>query len=487
MHTTTRPSVLAQAPYHGRVSFHIEWELDRHGYGPDAVHRMIGQVQREDGITDYETAAVLLLSRWGAPLREQYAILATAVEERLAAAKAERVIAGRGHNTDNVINWDAYDRKHLNGKQARGEPSYQPAPPAETLPLPHVDMSTWDSEPVPQQQWAVSNRIPLLQAALFSGEGAAGKSTIELQLAAAHVLGRDWLGTMPKQGPALYIDAEDDPGVMHRRLAAITKHYGVTFADLIKNGLHLISLAGRDAVLATVSRGGKIEPTPLYKQILEAAGDIKPISIGIASSANVFAGNEIARNEVQQFVGLLTRLAIAANGSTKLLAHPSLSGIANDTGLSGNTQWHNAVRARFYLKGIKPEEGEEPDSDLREIVFKKNNYGPISESIVLRYTDGLFLPVPGVRSLDNIARQAKAGEVFLDLLHRFTKENRKVGSSSSRNYAPSLFAREEEAKRAGINSKALEAAMRQLFKDGRIWNEPCGKPSRPAFRLAIKA
>ena len=76
-----------------------------------------------------------------------------------------------------------------------------------------------------------------------------------------------------------------------------------------------ISLAGQDAVLATASRNGKIEPTALYKQLIEVAGDIRPKMIGIASSANVYAGSEIERGQVQQFIGLLTRLAIIANGA----------------------------------------------------------------------------------------------------------------------------------------------------------------------------
>src|SRR5262249_52872008 len=130
-------------------------------------------------------------------------------------------------------------------------------------PLPFISMATWDTDPIPEQDWAVLNRIPRRQCVLFSGEGAAGKSTLQQQLSAATVLARDWLGTMPEPGPALFIDAEDDKDVMHRRLAAITKHYGVTFADLIKGGLHLISLAGKDAVLASASRSGKIEPTAL--------------------------------------------------------------------------------------------------------------------------------------------------------------------------------------------------------------------------------
>jgi hypothetical protein len=44
---------------------------------------------------------------------------------------------------------------------------------------------------------------------------------------------------------------------------------------------------------------------------------------------------------------------------------PSLTGISTDTGLSGTTQWHNAVRARGYMKAVKPAEGEQPDNDLR--------------------------------------------------------------------------------------------------------------------------
>src|SRR5262249_39165349 len=239
-----------------------------------------------------------------------------------------------------------------------------------TSSLPFINMQNWDDEPVPPQDWIVTNRIPCRQCVLFSGEGAAGKSTLQLHLSAAHVLARDWLGTLPEPGPAIYIDAEDDENVLHRRLAAIIEHYKATFSDTVKGGLHLISFSGQDAVLAAASRSGKIEATPLYSQLIEAAGDIKPKMIGIASSANVYAGSEIERAQVQQFIGLMTRLAIVANGAVVLISHPSLTGIATDTGLSGNTQWHAAVRARFYLKGVKPDPGEQPDGDLRELVFK---------------------------------------------------------------------------------------------------------------------
>jgi RecA-family ATPase len=351
-------------------------------------------------------------------------------------------------------------------------------------PLPFINMANWDNEPVPKQEWAVLDRIPKRQCVLFSGEGGAGKSTELLHLCAAHTLARDWLGSLPEPGPAIFADAEDEENVLHYRLADITNHYQVRLADVIKGGLHLISLFGQDAVLATVSRNGKVEPTERYKQLLQAAGDIKPVMMGIAASANVFAGNEIDRAQVQQFIGLLTRFAIMANGSVVLISHPSQAGITTDSGISGSTQWHNAVRARFYLKSIKSENGEPTDTDVRELVFKKNNYGPASQSIVVRYQNGLFLPVAGVSSLDKMAQERKAEDVFLDLLARLTRENRNVGAKSGTSYAPALFAREDEAKRLGLSSKALEAAMRRLFKDEKIWNESYGR--RPSYRIARK-
>jgi RecA-family ATPase len=271
--------------------------------------------------------------------------------------------------------------------------------------------------------------------------------------------------------------------VLQRRTKLIAAYYDTSIDEMIKGGLHLMSWRGCNAAMAVVARNGTIEATPLYKQLLEAAGDIKPVLIGIAASANVFAGNENDRAQVQQFVGMLTRVAMVANGSVVLISHPSLAGINTETGLSGTTQWHNSVRARYFMRTVKPQDGEPLDTDLREIVFKKNNYGSISESIQLRWNNGLFLPVSDA-AVDQATREATAQEVFLVLLRRFRAQNRHVGDKPSSNYAPAMFAREPEAIGAGLTRNNLERAMRQLFMRNAIWNEPCGKPSRPSYRIA---
>jgi DNA polymerase len=359
------------------------------------------------------------------------------------------------------------------------------APKYERPKLPFINMSRWDGESIPEQEWTVPFKIPAQECAIFSGEGGAGKSMEGLHLCAAHVLGGECWHTIVKRGPAIFIDAEDTETVIHRRLAAVREHYAVTFTDLIRGGLHLISLVGHDAVLATVNRSGKIDSTPLYAQLLQAAGDITPVQIVIASSANVFAGNENDRSQAQQFISLLARLAMTAGGSCVLISHPSLTGINSGSGLSGSTAWHNAVRARFVMRGIKPEEGEQPDGDLREIVFMKSQHSALSESIVVRFQNGMFLPADGA-SLDQAAREAKADEIFLQVLWRFTNNNRFVSDKRGTNFAPALFAKEDEAKREVMTSKALEGSMRRLFRAGTIWNEPCGKPSRPSYRIAIR-
>jgi RecA-family ATPase len=363
-------------------------------------------------------------------------------------------------------------------------------PQTRRQPLQWLDMSAWDNEPVPERQWAIRDRVPLNQAGLFSGEGGTGKSIIELEKDVAHVLGTDWLGSMPEPGPAFYLGAEDDKNEIHIRLAAIAKHCGVTFKKLIEGGLHVLPLLGEDATLCAVGgKSGRVEVTGLYRQLYEAAGDIKPKNISIDTLSRAFAGNEIDRVQVYAFAMHMQALAKVAGGSVTVLSHPSLSGMASGSGISGSTAWHGAFRFRQYLTGVKATtgDGEQPENDLRELKFKKNQYGPLGETIVLRYQNGLFLPEAGISSLDKLAREARAQEMFLEMLHRFSGQGRNLGDKpNAPNYAPTAFAKEADAKSHKIRKPDFEVAMRTLFQAGKIHVESYGRPSRPASKLALK-
>jgi RecA-family ATPase len=375
------------------------------------------------------------------------------------------------------------ERKRRRLDEIPGMVSSAEAKPAETK-LSFVDMAQWDSEEVPTRQWSVPDRLPLRQPALFSGEGATGKTILELQLCAAHVLGRDWLDTLPVPGPAIYLGCEDEADELHRRLADIAKHYGVTFADLINGGLHLICLAGKDALLGMPDRSGRIVTTPLFKQLLEAAARIRPRHIGIDTSADVYGGSEIDRGQVRQFVGLLRQLAIAANGSVVLLGHPSLQGISSGSGLSGSTGWHNSVRARMYLRSPQNEKDEQPDSDLRELQFLKNNYGRLAERVVLRYRNGVFVPEPSMSILERAAREQAVDDAFLAVLGKLIASNRPVNPSpNAANYAPTVIAGHPDGKAHG--RKDYQAAMERLLDAGKIHVASDGPPSKKVRFLAL--
>jgi len=132
----------------------------------------------------------------------------------------------------------------------------------------------------------------------------------------------------------------------------------------------------------------------------------------------------------------------------------------------------------------KPEGGGgEPDRDLRVLKTMKNNYGPPSEEIKLRWCNGVWALVRA--GIDMAAVAQEADRVFLALLDRFTREGRNVSHKPGPSYSPTLFAREAEVGPVGVTRKDLEAAMRRLFAGGKIKVENYGRPSRPYSRLIL--
>jgi RecA-family ATPase len=109
-------------------------------------------------------------------------------------------------------------------------------------------------------------------------------------------------------------------------------------------------------LLGIPDKSGIIRPTDLFQQLMTDAINIGPVSVTIDTLTDVYAGDEIDRNQTTQFVKLLTGMAIKARCSVAILAHPSNAGMATGSGISGSTGWHNKVRSRLYMKA--PHDGE---------------------------------------------------------------------------------------------------------------------------------
>jgi RecA-family ATPase len=349
-----------------------------------------------------------------------------------------------------------------------------------------INIGAWQDATIPPREWGVQGVIPLAVPNLLSGEGGTGKSLLALQCGAAHALGCGWLGMDVRPGNFMYFSAEDDEQELHRRLANVLRHNKAEFRD-VANRMHLKAL--EDAVLATVDNSGIVKPTTLYKQLLQAVLDIRPVHLVLDSSADVFAGNEINRSEVRQFIGLMRHLCRAGNTTVTILAHPSLSGISSGSGTSGSTAWHNSVRSRAYFSTPKAGKDEDDiDPNMRLLEFKKSNYGPAGDSISLLWADGFYHVVTGggAAYVIDAGRNKLCDETFIKLLKRFEVQRRYVSSNQyAKTYAPLLFAKEDDARKEGFGKPQFEAAMRRLFVAQKIENKIYGPPSRETTRLAV--
>jgi len=278
------------------------------------------------------------------------------------------------------------------------------------------------------------------------------------------------------------VSAEEDEAEFQRRLVPMLHHYEASFSDL--ENLHAVCLAGKDAVLAAPDRSGIIRATPLFYALQAQAKAIKPKLITLDNAADVFAGNENDRAQVRQFVTLIRGLAVEAGAAVLLSSHPSLTGISSGTGLSGSTAWHNSVRARGVMTATKNADGE-TDSDLRTLEMRKNNYGPIAAKILLRWQDGMFLPVGsgGNDWMDKMANDSRVDGLFKSLLIKLTANGQTVSDKPCATYAPTVFASLEAAE--GIRKEAFGKSMQRLLDNGQVRIESFGPPSRLRSRLVI--
>jgi hypothetical protein len=270
------------------------------------------------------------------------------------------------------------------------EPASEPDTPLP--PLKWLDMSRWDDEPVPEREWAIKDRVPLKQAGLFSGEGGTGKSIIELMKNVAHVAGKDWLGSMPEVGPAFYVGAEDDEREIHIRLAAIAAHYGVTFNELIKGGLHVMCLLGEDATLCAAGKGGRVQVTNLYRRLKKEAAAIKPKNISIDTLSRAFAGNEIDRVQVYAFAMYMQSLAMAAGGSVTVLSHYRASRRVRES----QGQPPGTARSAFdnISRALNPKPASNPTATSASLSLRRTNMARPRSLSSFAISAACFCPSP---------------------------------------------------------------------------------------------
>lgn len=269
----------------------------------------------------------------------------------------------------------------------RGEPRQEPQRALPTIgTLSPVD---WTGKEAPSYDWMVDGCFLRGTVAMMSGDGGLGKSLLMQQLLTAAAVGKPWLGldTQPARGYAFF--CEDDEGELHRRQARINEHYNISYGEL--QGVRYASRVGQENVLVEFDRRtDQPRRMPLFDALADDVKRHQAQIVVLDTLADVFAGNEIIRNQVRRFVTALRRLAMEIQGVVILTAHPSLSGMASGSGISGSTAWNNSVRSRIYLTKPRSDREEEEDHNERLLKTMKNNQGPFGGTLRLRWHDGVF-------------------------------------------------------------------------------------------------
>jgi RecA-family ATPase len=347
--------------------------------------------------------------------------------------------------------------------------------------LPTVCAADFEGQPIPRREWLAEGLIPARTVTLFSGDGGVGKSLVALQLAISTARGVPWLGIEVKHGPALFLTAEDDLDEVHRRLADVARALNCPLGYFDK--LHIASLAGEDALLATQERSNSkiVKATALFDRLKARVDTLKPALVVLDTLADLFGGEENDRAQARQFIGLLRGLATKYGTTVVLLSHPSLSGMASGTGSSGSTAWSNSVRSRLYLRRPEKIEGKDADPDTRILETMKANYGKTGTRFALRWKEGVFVREAGVDEATGETLATHADRVFAELLAIYEQEGRDVSPSASPTYAPSVFAKDHRA--AGLTKSDLTNAMNRHLARGVIKIVTKGPPSHERKRL----
>lgn len=251
----------------------------------------------------------------------------------------------------------------------------------------------------PETEWIVDGWIPKGDAVLFTGEGGIGKSLMMMQLEAHVAAGRTFLGNIVEQCKVLHVLCEDDDREIHRRYDRIKRssEFAFTPDDVARMGseLQFWSRVGKDAVMCA-AEGNLVHTKPFFdklKRAIDRMGYGHKLLV-LDTLADVFAGNENDRSQVNQFVkNYIMQLARNHDCTPVIIGHPPKSGAE----YSGSTAWNGAVRSRMYMA---PHEKKTLAEEYRVLHLPKSNRGKSGLKITVKYDRGVFTFVNEVEVVD---------------------------------------------------------------------------------------
>ncbi len=316
--------------------------------------------------------------------------------------------------------------------------------------------------------------FPQAELSILSGAGAAGKTTLMVQLAVAVASQTEgpsfWLDRpVELRGAVLFFSAEENLNALHHKL------FDIAAADPSINirrhlsKLHFVdvSISTTDKCLLTTQRG-KVIRTKAFAMLEDAIARNGIKLLILDNRAQILLIDEIQRNHATASTNEFRALAATYGVAVILLQHPSLSGMR--TGSSGSTGFQNVSRNFVYMvrpdgSDVDPNTEDDGKRILRGI---KVNSGKMGRVTNLQWQAGIYVCADEKpRAGWDIGRPEKAERVFLKLLAKAAERKRDLSdNANSGAYAPKIFV--ADSGREGINLREFEAAMERLFEAGKL-------------------
>jgi RecA-family ATPase len=146
--------------------------------------------------------------------------------------------------------------------------------------------------------------IPFGKITGLGGEDGTGKSRLLLQLA----VGVCWTAVSAglripvATGPVIFYTVKETSRDMRSRLIKLASALGI---NVSLDHLHIIAMGAEETAVLGAEERGQVKKTKLFAKLAREIERIKPVLIVIDPLAEVFDGDEIKRNLVKKFVGLL--------------------------------------------------------------------------------------------------------------------------------------------------------------------------------------
>jgi RecA-family ATPase len=385
------------------------------------------------------------------------------------------------------------------------EESIQSGPAAPFVLHPFVP---FDPAQLPPRQFLFGKHYQRRTTGGTVAPGGTGKSSLEMVEGVSMATGRNLLGEEPRERVRVwYHNGEDNMDELNRRLAAICQYYNIPMDEL--PGWFFMT-SGNELPLRVAQGYSNLNiDHRLVKCIMESIGDNK---IDVATFDPLVTLHGVPENDTGKMdavVRIFAKLADAQNCAIELSHHTRklLPGSNDDYGIDdmrGAGSLKDAMRAVRMLNFMSKTDADgagigelERTSYFRVDRAKGNNSPPAKSAIWRKFVNvdlpnsdevGVIIPwafpdYDAPPSPEKAEAQRKAEHVFMELLARFTLAGRVVNDRAGPANAPSVFAKEREAKMAKVSKAAMADAMRRLFEMGRIRSEEYDHRGRSGFKI----